>query len=287
MLLFLLPWNRTFVTLRKKKGYTICLSSCFYFFLAYFLILLMNIFKNSWESLGGWVSKEFILTLCLFDRLACKSHFQLQRFVLFLLSLQNGCWKYGCKLFSWFWTWNIYIYIYICIHVCFLWKIFLHGQCSEISQEYHWLCVFHSFCINVIEPFQSGSPCSAIRNVLLLLFKRQYLFILFLAVLGLRFCAQALASWGYSLLLCTDFSLWWLLLLRSTGCMCIDFNAVTYGLQNLGSVIVAHELSCSMACGIFLDQGLNPCPLNWQADSYPLLHREIPSVTFLIICLLN
>ena len=112
MLLFLLPWNRTFVTLRKKKGYTICLSSCFYFFLAYFLILLMNIFKNSWESLGGWVSKQFILTLCLFDRLACISHFQLQRFVLFLLSLQSGCWKYGCKLFSWFWTWNIYIYIY-------------------------------------------------------------------------------------------------------------------------------------------------------------------------------
>ena len=25
--------------------------------------------------------------------------------------------------------------------------------------------------------------------------------------------------------------------------------------------------SCSLACGIFLDQGLNPCPLHWQVDS--------------------
>ena len=28
-----------------------------------------------------------------------------------------------------------------------------------------------------------------------------------------------------------------------------------------------------MACGIFLDQGLNLCPLHWQADSYPVHHR--------------
>lgn len=28
-----------------------------------------------------------------------------------------------------------------------------------------------------------------------------------------------------------------------------------------GSVVVAHRLSCPLACGIFLEQGLNPCPL--------------------------
>ena len=33
------------------------------------------------------------------------------------------------------------------------------------------------------------------------------------------------------------------------------------------SVVVAHGLSCSAACGIFLDQGSNPCPLHWQVDS--------------------
>ena len=42
---------------------------------------------------------------------------------------------------------------------------------------------------------------------------------------------------------------------------------VAHGLQSAGSVVVAHRLSCSMACGIFPDQGLNPCPLHWQADS--------------------
>ena len=30
------------------------------------------------------------------------------------------------------------------------------------------------------------------------------------------------------------------------------------------------RLSCSMVCGIFPDQGLNPCLLRWQANSLPL-----------------
>ena len=33
---------------------------------------------------------------------------------------------------------------------------------------------------------------------------------------------------------------------------------------------MAHGLSCSAACAIFPDQGLNPCFLHWQADSLPL-----------------
>ena len=42
---------------------------------------------------------------------------------------------------------------------------------------------------------------------------------------------------------------------------------VARGLYSAGSVVVAHGLSCSAACGIFLDQGSNPCPLHWQVDS--------------------
>ena len=30
---------------------------------------------------------------------------------------------------------------------------------------------------------------------------------------------------------------------------------------------VTHRLTCSTVCGIFLDQGLNPCSLHWQVDS--------------------
>ena len=39
---------------------------------------------------------------------------------------------------------------------------------------------------------------------------------------------------------------------------------------------MAHGLSCSAACGIFTDQGSNPCPLHWQADSQPLRHQGSP-----------
>ena len=42
------------------------------------------------------------------------------------------------------------------------------------------------------------------------------------------------------------------------------------------SVIMAHRLCCSEACGIFRDWGWNPCPLHWQVDSYPLDHQGSP-----------
>ena len=32
-------------------------------------------------------------------------------------------------------------------------------------------------------------------------------------------------------------------------------------------MVVALGLSCFAACGIFLDQGSNLCPLHWQVDS--------------------
>ena len=38
-------------------------------------------------------------------------------------------------------------------------------------------------------------------------------------------------------------------------------------LQSTGSVTVAHKLSCFTACGLFPDQGRNPCLLHWQEDS--------------------
>ena len=42
------------------------------------------------------------------------------------------------------------------------------------------------------------------------------------------------------------------------------------------SAAVAHELSHSWACGIFLDQGSNPCRLYWQADPHPLYYQRSP-----------
>ena len=59
------------------------------------------------------------------------------------------------------------------------------------------------------------------------------------------------------------------LLLRSTGS------------RRAGSVVVGRGPSCSVACGIFPDQGSNPCPLHWQADSQPLRHQGSPLYSFL------
>ena len=78
------------------------------------------------------------------------------------------------------------------------------------------------------------------------------------------------ASGGHSSSWCAGLSLSWPLLLRSTGS------------RRAGSVVVAHGLSCSVACGIFPDQGSNPCSLHWQADSQPLRHQGSPPMVFLL-----
>ena len=52
-------------------------------------------------------------------------------------------------------------------------------------------------------------------------------------------------------------------------------------LQSTGSIVVVHQLSCSTSCGIFLDQGSNPCVLPWQTDSLPLSHQRRPGFSFL------
>ena len=77
------------------------------------------------------------------------------------------------------------------------------------------------------------------------------------------------ASGGHSSSRCAGLSLSRPLLLQSTGS------------RRAGSVVVAHGLSCSVACGIFLDQGSKPYPLHWQADSQPLRHQGSPCQLFL------
>ena len=78
------------------------------------------------------------------------------------------------------------------------------------------------------------------------------------------------ASGGHSSSRCMGLSLSWPLFLRSTGS------------RRAGSVVLAHGPNCSAACGIFPDQGSNPCPLHWQADSQPLHHQGSPVGRFLI-----
>ena len=104
------------------------------------------------------------------------------------------------------------------------------------------------------------------------------LFYLFLVALGLRCCARSLSS-------CSERGLLFIAVrgllivvaalvaepwLQAHGLQQLWHAAsvvVARGLQSAGSVVAAHGLSCSVACGIFPDQGSNPCPLHWQAYS--------------------
>ena len=96
---------------------------------------------------------------------------------------------------------------------------------------------------------------------LFFLFNFFWLCWVFVSVQGLSLVA---ASGGHSSSRCTGLSLSRPLLLQSTGS------------RRAGSVVVAHGPSCPAACGIFPDQGSNPCPLHWQADSQPLHHQGSP-----------
>ena len=84
------------------------------------------------------------------------------------------------------------------------------------------------------------------------------------------------ASGGHSSSRCAGLSLSRPLLLRRTG------SRRAGSVVMARSVVVAHGPSCSAACGIFPDQGSNPCPLHWQADSQPLHHQGSPRAVFLM-----
>ena len=85
--------------------------------------------------------------------------------------------------------------------------------------------------------------------LLLVFFENFYLFtfIFWLCWVFVAACrlSKFVASMDYFPLRRSGFSLWWLLL------------------QSAGSAVVAHGLSCSTACGIYPEQGLNLCSLHW------------------------
>ena len=76
-------------------------------------------------------------------------------------------------------------------------------------------------------------------------------------------------SEGYFSLRCMSFSLWWHLLLQNTDSRCKGF----YSCCARAQWSWPPGFSCSKICGIFLDEGSNPCPLHRQADS-SLLHQQ-------------
>ena len=103
--------------------------------------------------------------------------------------------------------------------------------------------------------------------------------------MGLRSCAWlslVAANRGHSPLRCACFSCYGGF--SRCGARAPDVWAsvdVARRLQSTGPAAVAHGLSRSGACGILPDQGTNPRPLHWQADSQPLCHQGSPDVAVL------
>ena len=86
-------------------------------------------------------------------------------------------------------------------------------------------------------------------------------------MLGLQVCGRAFSSCGK----------WGPLFIAVHGPLTIVASLVAeHRLQTRRLSNLAHGPSCSAACGIFPDQGSNPCPLHWQADSQPLRHQGSP-----------
>ena len=141
--------------------------------------------------------------------------------------------------------------IWICIIRCFhWWKALWKIEC---------VCVCVSVCVYVY-----------IRRTLFFFFNYLFIYLWLCWVLvSVRGLSLVAASGGHSSSWCAGLSLSQPLLLRSTGS------------RRAGSVIVAHGPSCSAACGIVPDQGSNPCPLHWQADSQPLRHQGSPRRTLI------
>ena len=86
-----------------------------------------------------------------------------------------------------------------------------------------------------------------------------------MAVLGLHCHTRAFSSCGEWCLLSSCGA-------RASHCSGFSRGGA-WALAHVGSVAVVLGLSCSTACGIFPDQGLNLCLLHWQADSLPLSHQ--------------
>ena len=115
-----------------------------------------------------------------------------------------------------------------------------------------------------------GSPRSFLRNLLIL------------AALGLPRYTQAFSSCikqrllflaEHGLLIAVASSVAELGLRRAWASEAASLQAL-----ECRSVVVVQGHSCSKACGIFLDQASNPCPLHWQVDSYPLYHQRSPKM---------
>lgn len=76
---------------------------------------------------------------------------------------------------------------------------------------------------------------------------------------------------------CAGFSLQWIFLLKVTGSRVVGFHSCGSWALEQGSAVVTLEFSCSMACGIFLDQ-IEPMSPVWQVDFFTMEPPSEPRI---------
>ena len=126
--------------------------------------------------------------------------------------------------------------------------------------------------------YLNGQHHYCILGLLLVPFKNVFLSFYVLAMVGLPCCMQALS--GCRRLRLLFIVVCGLLLVVASVVECGLFWHMGFGKSRLmGSVVVTSKikrtdpvvvvqgLGCSVAFGIFPDQGLNPCPLHYKVDS--------------------
>ena len=132
-----------------------------------------------------------------------------------------------------------------------------HSHCPPYQHLLWVICLFlffrHPTKFEVVSHYFFFNKCSYLFIYFLKFIC--YLFVIYFwlcwVFVSVRGLSLVVASGGHSSSRCAGLSLSRPLLLWSTGS------------RRAGSVVVAHGPSCSAACGIFPDQGSNPCPLHW------------------------
>ena len=111
-------------------------------------------------------------------------------------------------------------------------------------------------------------------NLISIIFLSFIYAIYFLAVMGLHCCPWAFSSYG-------EWGLFFVVLHRLL--IAVDSSVVEHRLQGVqASAVVALGLSCSAACGIFPDQGWEPC--TGRRILHHWTNREAPHLYYLLWC---
>ena len=117
-----------------------------------------------------------------------------------------------------------------------------------------------------------------VRNDWVTSLSLQYLFFFFnyLSAFWVFAAVRPFASYGEQRLCSADRA--WTVVVAS---LIVEPGSVVVasGPWSMGSIAVAPGPSGPAACGIFPNQGLNPCLLHWQVESLPLSHQGSPFIS--------